>query len=216
MISLKTRAIWGMGITVVCLVAGIVLLCSARDSFDHAFQASLMHMGESDPDQLNQLDAILVVGLLPGIGGACLTILGVVLFPLFLATWIRNPPPGSKLGFRGWKTPDQMTESDRAQEKAWRAILWGQLGTQPWLIQFGFQGYRSLLAHYPFTLKFLYFLICFCSVFYALGIRLCFRRDPAWVAAAPRSWKFALAINYGGLLLFLIFIGIIFFLRSRA
>jgi hypothetical protein len=202
-----------MVIGMVCLVAGIALLCFAHDSLDHVFKKVVTDIEKTSEDDL----AIrMVVGILPLIGGASLTILGVILFPVFLATWIRNPPPGSKLGFRGWITPDQMTESDVAQDQAWRAILWGCLASQAWILQLCIGGYRGLLSHTAFTLKILLFEITMCTVFYALGIRLCRRRDPASVAAAPKSWKLALALNYGGLFVFLGLVGTLFFFRLRA
>jgi len=213
MSSLKKRATWGMVIGMICLVAGIVLLCSANDALDHAFQKSFTRIGKGDE---GEIIPAMVGGILPLMGGAGLTILGLVLFPVFLATWIRNPPPGSKLGFRGWKTPEQMTEGDVAQEKAWRAILWGQLATQSWLLQICLGGYRPFLSHWPLGAKMLLFLILFYLVFYALGIRLCRRRTPASVAVAPRSWKFALVINYGGLAAFLSLIVTLFLIRARA
>ncbi|EDY18145.1 hypothetical protein CfE428DRAFT_4281 [Chthoniobacter flavus Ellin428] len=213
MISLKKRAAWGMAISVVCLVAGIALLCFTHDSLEQGLKKSF-----ADIDKTNEGDIPikLVVGVLPLMGGGALTVLGFILFPVFLATWIRNPPPGSKLGFRGWKTPDQMTESDVAQDKAWRAILWGLLATQSWILQICIGGYRGLLLPGSFAIKILVTLIVICIVLYALGIRLCRRRDPAGVAAAPWSWKLALALNYGGLLAFICFIGKVLFLRSRA
>jgi hypothetical protein len=202
-----------MVLSMVCLVAGITLLCFAHDSLDHIFKKVVVDVEKSSEDDLAMR---MVVGILPLMGGASLTILGVVLFPVFLATWIRNPPPGSKLGFRGWKTPDQMTEGDVAQDKAWRAILWGYLASQAWILQLCMVGYRGLLSHTSFTMKILLLVITMCTVFYTLGIRLCRRRDSASVAAAPWSWKAALALNYGGLLVFLGLVGTFFFMRFRA
>jgi len=213
MSSLKKRATWGMVISLVCLVAGIALLCFAHDSLDHVFKKVVTDIEKTSADDLA---VRMAVGTLPLIAGASLTLLGVVLLPLSLATWIRNPSPGSKLGFRDWTTPDQMTESDVAQDKAWRAILWGYLASQAWILQLCTGGYRGLLSHTSFTLKILLFEITMCTVFYALGIRLCRRRDPASVAAAPWSWKAALALNYGGLLVFLGLVGALFFIRFRA
>jgi hypothetical protein len=197
----------------VCLVAGIVLLCFAHDSLDHALKKGFAAIDKTSEDAIA---VRIAVGSLPLIGGVGLTAIGFILFPIFLATWIRNPPPGSKLGFRGWKTPDQMTASDMAQEKAWRAILWGQLASQSWILQLCLGGYRGLLSPTPLTMKILLLVITICTVLYALGIRLCRRRDPASVAAAPWSWKFALALNYGGLLVFLGLVGTLFFFRFRA
>lgn len=213
MSSLKKRATVGMIISVVCLVAGIALLCFAHDSLDHTFKKVFADIGKTSDDDLAMR---MVVGTLPLICGGSLTILGVILFPVFLATWIRNPPPGSTLGFRGWITPDQMTQSDVAQDKAWKAILWGYLASQSWILTLCMVGYRGLLSHTSITMKLLVLLNTICVVFYTLGIRLCRRRDPTSTAFAPWSWKAALTLNYGGLACFLILTGTLFFLRFRA
>ena len=213
MSSLKTRAMWGMVITMVSLIAGIVLLCSAHGALDNAFNKVVAHSDKAGEDEL----AITMVGgMLPFMGGASLAILGAILFPLFLAVWIRNPPPGSKLGFRGWKTPDQLTPSDLAQDKAWRAILWGYLASQTWVFPLFTVGFRGLLSHTSITMLLLLVEITICAIFYALGVRLCRRRDPASAMTAPWSWKAAMILNYGGLLGFLLLISAVFLLRSRS
>jgi len=203
MISLKKRAAWGMAISVVCLVAGIALLCFGHASFDHAFKT-----GVADIEKISDDDLVkrLFFGMLPLVAGIGLTVLGFIFLPLSLAIWIRNPPLGSKLTFRGWKTSEQRTEGELARDEAWRAILWGQIASQSWILEFFLGGYRALRSLHsppPFVIKILLLLIVICLVFYAQGIRLCRRRNPVSVAAAPWSWKLALAINYGGLLLFL-------------
>lgn len=215
MISLKKRAPWGMVFSVVCLAMGIALLYSGHDSFDHAFKT-----GAADIEKISDDDLVkrLFFGMLPSVVGICLTVLGFIFFPLSLAIWVRNPPLGSKLTFRGWKTPGQRTEGELASEEAWRAIFWGQIASQSWILEFFLGGYRasrSLHSPPPFVVKILLLLIIMCLVFYTLGIRLCRRRNPASVAAAPWSWKFALAINYGGLLFFLGSIGTLFFFWYR-
>ena len=216
MSSLKKRATWGMVISLVCLVAGIALIYFGHNSLDHAFKKGVADIDKIDEDDL----AIrILAGSMPFMTGGILTVLGLIFFPLCLAIWIRNPPPGSKLTFRGWKTPEERTESDLAADEAWKAIMWGYLASQTWIFQFflGFLGgYRALLSHTSFALKILTLLIIVCIVFYALGIRLCRQRDPASVAAAPRSWKLALALNYGGLFVFLALVGALFFFRQRA
>src|SRR5262249_52343234 len=144
--------------------------------------------------------------------------LGFVLFPFFLAVWIRNPPSGSKLTFRGWKTPEERTAGELARDEAWKAVFWGYLPSQTWIMEIvlgGFRGLRSLHSPPPFLLKLQLLLIVMCIAFYAMGIRLCRRRDPASVAAAPGTWKAALALNYGGLLVFLGLVGTFFFMRFR-
>lgn len=213
MSSLKKRATWGMVISMGFLVAGIALLCFGHDSLDQAFKTAFADIEKSSEEDLATR---ILVGSLPFLAGGGLTILGLVLFPVFLATWVRNPPPGSKLTIRGWKTPEERTKSDLARDEAWRAILWGYLASQTWILQFFLGGYHALILRTPLTLKILVLLVIMCIAFYALGIRLCRRRDPASVAAAPWSWKLALAVNYGGLLVFLSFIGTLFILRSRA
>lgn len=213
MSSLKKRATWGMVISMGFLVAGIALLYFGRGSLEQAFKTIIANIEKSSEEDLVTK---MFVGSLPLMAGGWLTILGLVLFPVFLATWVRNPPPGSKLTIRGWKTPEERTKSDLARDEAWRAILWGYLASQTWILQFFLGGYHALLLHTSLALKGLILLVIICIVFYALGIRLCRRRDPASVAAAPWSWKSALVINYGGLLVFLGFIGTLFILRSRA
>ncbi|HSI11875.1 MAG TPA: hypothetical protein VK961_07515, partial [Chthoniobacter sp.] len=158
----------------------------------------------------------IVAGSLPLIGGGALAVLGFFLLIIFLSVRIKNPLPGSMLTLRGWKGPDQVSASDRAQAKAWQAIQWGYFASQTWILPFFFGSYHALLRPTSFTNQILLLLIVVCSVFYALGIRLCRRRDPASVAAAPRTWKVALAFNYGGLLGFVGSVGTLFFMRFRA
>lgn len=213
MSSLKKRATFGMVISMVCLLAGIVLLHFERDSFGHAIEGNFAEIGKkSDEDLVIKM----LAGGFPLAAGFMLIVLSFFLFPVFLATWIRNPPPGSKLTFHGWKTPEERSATDLARDEAWKSILWGLMASQSWILLIIFGGHRVLLSHAFLSVKILTPLAIIYIAFYANGIRLCRRRDPASVAAAPNSWGFALAINYGGLFVFLGFIGVLLLIRSQA
>jgi len=200
-------------VSLLFLVAGVAMFHWGQGSFDQALQNGFTKIDRLDADDVAR-------SIFPGMGalagGVACAFLGIFFFLLSLAIWIRKPPPGSRLTFRGWKAPAEISESYPALDKAAWAAFWGFLASQAWLTQLCIAGVHPLKLHSGLIDQMQAILLLVIIVFYAVGIRLCRRRDPSTTKAVARTWKLALVLNYGALLAFLCFIGTVLALRSRA
>lgn len=218
--SLQKRVLRGAVISLVLLGVGIAVWLWGNSRFDQAIGKQAVSFDirnrlpakEFDVDDFVHQHAI--NGLIFGLGVA-FVVSGTVGLLLSAAVWIKKPAPGSVLTLRGWKSREEWGETAIARDKARNAALFGFLASGPWIFALCVGAFHLLISPSRLATDFIIILLVECGLLYGWGIHLC-RRDRQQSDAASGPWKFALAVNYGGLCAFLCFMGTVFALRARA